>query len=148
MTLTKLNPTKSLMRDAFFPTAFNSLFDSMLNQATMTEEKGAFFTPRTDISEQENGYEIEVSLPGLKKEEIKLDMKHDLLTISGERKVKHEEKGKQFHKIESHYGSFSRSFQLPDNANKEEIADSFADGILHISIPKRQDANPKTIEVK
>jgi len=148
MTLTRLTPTKSIMRDSFFPAAVNSLFESMMSESALKEEKGAFFTPRTDIAEHESGYEIEVSLPGLKKDEIKIDMKHDLLTISGERKVKHEEKGKQFHKIESHYGSFSRSFHLPENANKESIEASFADGILHISIQKSQDAKPKTIEVK
>lgn len=147
MTLVKFHPKKDLLRDTFFQTGFNSLFDSFINEAAKTHGSG-FFSPITDVSETESSFVIEVTLPGIKKEDIRVDLKNDILTISGERKLVKEEKEKKYHRMESAYGSFSRSFTLPENVSKDTLEASFTDGILHITLPKAADAAPKAIEIK
>ena len=96
----------------------------------------AAFSPQADAFETEKGYQVEVALPGMKREEIKVDFHQGRLTISGERQFKNEQNDRRYHLVESAYGSFHRSFQLPDTVEPRQIQAQFEDGVLHVMVPK------------
>lgn len=108
----------------------------------------AQWTPLVDISEDDKEYLVKAELPELKKEEVKVSVENGELTISGERKSEKEEKGKKFHRIERSYGSFLRSFTLPESVSGDKVSAEFKDGMLTVHLPKDEKAKPKTIEVK
>ena len=84
----------------------------------------------------------------MKKEEIKINVHNDVLSISGERKYEKEEKGKKYHRVERAYGSFMRSFTLPEDADSSKVHADYKDGVLQIHLPKLEKAKSKAIEVK
>ncbi|HEY6824436.1 MAG TPA: Hsp20/alpha crystallin family protein [Steroidobacteraceae bacterium] len=108
------------------------------------------WAPTADISETGEEFLIRASLPGVKKEDVKVTFEDGLLTVSGERQQKEERKDEKYHKIESFYGSFSRSFALPDAINTDAISAESKDGVLTIHVPKtRAEATrPTTIKVQ
>ena len=101
-----------------------------------------------DILEDETEYLIKVDLPEIKKEEVKVTVENGVLVLSGERKLEKEEKGRKYHRIERAYGSFGRTFSLPDNADAEKVNAEFNEGVLKLHIAKSEAARPKQIEVK
>ncbi len=107
----------------------------------------AFF-PRANLAETESGFEVALDLPGMKPEEIKVEMRDGNLSISGERKEEKEEKGKTFHRIERSYGSFCRTIPLPAKVEEGKIDAKFANGVLTITLPKSEQEKPKRISVK
>jgi HSP20 family protein len=108
----------------------------------------ADWSPLADITEDEKEYLIKAELPDLKKEDVKVTVENGVLIISGERKLEKEEKGKKYHRVERAYGSFARSFTLPEDADAEKIQAEFKDGILTVRLPKNEKAKPKQIEVQ
>jgi len=106
------------------------------------------WAPVVDISETDGEYLIKAEIPEVNKEDVKVTVHNGVLTIRGERKQETEEKGKKFHRVERCYGSFTRSFTLPDNVDEAKISASFKDGVLNIQIQKIEQAKPKSIEVK
>ena len=108
----------------------------------------AEWSPLVDISEDDKEYLIKAELPDIKKDDIKLSVHDNILSISGERKYEKEEKGKKYHRVERAYGSFLRSFTLPEDADASKIAAENKDGILKVHLPKSEKAKPKSIEVK
>ncbi|MHB1581874.1 MAG: Hsp20/alpha crystallin family protein, partial [Acidithiobacillus sp.] len=87
-------------------------------------------------------------IPEVKKEDVKVSVDNGVLTIQGERKQEKEEKGKKFHRVERYYGSFVRSFTLPDNVDETKIKATFKDGMLNLQVPKSTETKHKAIEVK
>ncbi|QBZ84066.1 Spore protein SP21 [Hydrogenovibrio crunogenus] len=112
------------------------------------ESNVAAFTPTVNTREGDYAYHIEVDLPGVKKEDIHVEVKENRLTISGERKVKEEVKEEDYHRVESSYGKFERSFTLPDNVDAENVDASTNDGVLEVVLPKKERGTSKKIEVK
>ena len=108
----------------------------------------AEWAPVVDIIEDETEYLIKVDLPEIKKEEVKVTVENGVLVLSGERKLEKEEKGRKYHRIERAYGSFGRTFSLPDNADAEKVNAEFNEGVLKLHIAKSEAARPKQIEVK
>jgi HSP20 family protein len=107
------------------------------------------FIPKVNTREGDDAYYIEVELPGIKKEEVDVKVDGNILTISGERKLRDEVKEEDYHKIESKYGIFSRSFTLPEKVDVEKIHAKSEDGIVEIVIPKLTiDTSSKKIEIK
>jgi HSP20 family protein len=106
------------------------------------------WTPLVDITEDDKEYLIKVDLPEVKKEEVKVTVENGLLTISGERKIEKEEKGKRYHRVERAYGCFVRSFSLPDDADSNKVNAEYKDGLLRVHLGKSEHARPKQIEVK
>ena len=109
---------------------------------------GADWAPRADISETDAEFCITAEVPGIKREDVKINIEDHVLNIRGENKQEKEEKGKTFHRIERYYGSFSRSFSLPENVNEDKIDAVFKDGVLTLTIPKTEVKKPKAIEIK
>src|SRR5437867_757258 len=108
----------------------------------------AEWAPLVDIVEDDNEYLIKAELPEVKKEDVKVTVQDDVLTISGERMFEKEEKDRKYHRMERAYGSFARSFTLPEDADGEKVAAEFKDGVLKVHLPKSEQAKPKSIEVK
>ncbi|MDH5347205.1 MAG: Hsp20/alpha crystallin family protein [Nitrospira sp.] len=108
----------------------------------------ADWTPSVDISETESEYQIKAEIPDVKKEDVKVTLEDGVLTIQGERKYEKEEKGKKYHRIERSYGSFVRTFSLPDVIDDDKVKAEFKDGVLNLHLPKSEKAKPKAIEVK
>lgn len=143
MTLVKYNS------NAYRPSVFNNFVDRFFNDDFFSGSGVTSFNPKVDIAESEKEFEIQFHIPGMKKEEININIEKDRLTVSGERKLENEKKEKNFHSVESYYGTFSRSFYLPDNVNVEKIDATYADGILNVKLPKdaKKEAK-KTIAIK
>jgi HSP20 family protein len=125
-------------------------FNRVFNQVQEKNEKELAFTPVVNTREADDAYYIEVELPGVKKEDINIDVDDNTLTISGERKIKDEHKDDNFYKVESVYGKFERSFSLPEDADTDKIEASSKNGVLEIKIPKvvKVEQAPKKIEIK
>jgi HSP20 family protein len=110
--------------------------------------KLADWSPQVDITEDDKEYLIKADLPEMKKDEIKVNVENGVLTVSGERKTEKEEKNKKFHRIERSYGTFMRSFALPEDADGTKVAAEFKEGVLGVHLPKNPVAKPKSIAVK
>jgi HSP20 family protein len=108
----------------------------------------AEWSPLVDISENDNEYRIKAELPEVKKEDVKVTAEAGTLTIMGERKFEQEEKGRRFHRIERAYGTFGRTFSLPDDANPARVTAEFKDGVLTVHLVKDEKAKPLQVEVK
>ena len=108
----------------------------------------AQWAPLVDITEDDKEYLIKVEVPEIKRNEIKVTVENGVLVIAGERKFEKEEKGRKYHRIERSYGSFGRSFDLPDDADANKVNAEFKDGLLSVHIAKSEAARPKQIEVK
>jgi HSP20 family protein len=106
------------------------------------------FAPAVDIYEDEGMITVSAQVPGVKAEDVHIDVENNVLTLSGERKLEREDKREGYHRIESSYGSFTRSFVLPESADSAKVDASLSDGVLTVRIPKRPEAAPKRIEVK
>lgn len=130
MALTRYNGMQENM-----PNTFSSMLDRFFNESVNSKSFSGF-TPHVDACETEHGYEIEVALPGVKKDNISIDFQEGKLTINGERKLEKKEDGRRYHMLETQYGAFSRTFYLPDNVNPDKIKAEFNDGILLVHVPK------------
>ena len=108
------------------------------------------WSPRVDIAETDNAFIIKAEIPEVKKEDVKVTVENGSLCIAGERKQEKEEKNKKFHRVERFYGSFCRSFTLPENADEKQVKAAFKDGMLNVEIPKTKGVEPakKALEVK
>ena len=138
---------------ARFPTTmgdFRREMETLFNQA-LGEDRGsewlAEFQPQVNVAETDKAYEVTAELPGLKPEEIHVDLDRDVLTITGEKKEEHEEKGKTFHRIERKYGTFRRAMTLPDAAEAAEVNAEYKDGVLMVVVPKAKVTRPTKINV-
>ena len=112
------------------------------------EQQRPDWMPAVDISETADAYRIKADLPEVRKEDVKVSLEDSTLTIQGERKQEEERKGVRFHRIERSYGSFMRSFTLPEDADEAKISAEYKDGVLHVHLPKCEKPKPKSIEVR
>ena len=122
------------------------LDDGWLNWPSRVETA---WSPRVDVVENENAFELHAELPGIDKKDINVSVENGVLTINGERKAeKEEEKDGNYRYYERTYGSFRRSFRLPEHVDAGKIKANHKNGVLELSIPKTEAAKPKPIEVK
>jgi HSP20 family protein len=108
----------------------------------------ADWAPTVDIVEDEKEFVIKADLPEVKKEEVHVTVDSGLLTISGERKMESETKEKKIHRVERSYGSYSRSFRLPESVNADKLNAGFKDGVLTVHLPKSEEKRPRELEIK
>lgn len=109
---------------------------------------GGEFLPRTDVAETETEFEVTAELPGLKPEELSIELKDGDLWITGEKKDEREDRGKTYHRVERHYGQFCRVVSLPAVVDAQAVKAEFKDGVLHVHVPKTESAKPRKIEIK
>jgi HSP20 family protein len=110
---------------------------------TLTE-----WVPPVDIAEDDKEYSIKVELPEVNKEDVRVSVEGGVLSINGERKAEKEEKNKRYHRVERNYGSFVRSFTLPEGVAGDKVSAEFKDGVLRVHLPKDETAKRKAIDVK
>jgi HSP20 family protein len=146
MSLVKYNST---LND-FVPTTFSNLIDRFFSESVARSGGSSQFSfvPRVDVMEDEKAFEIHVAVPGMNKEDFKIDLNDNYLTISGERKLSKEKKENNFYSVETQYGTFSRSFTLPENVDAQRISARYNNGILELVVPKDEKKTLKqTIKV-
>lgn len=125
---------------------FNDVFDSILKDSLLSD-KLASRVPAVNIAETENEFNIELAAPGLKKENFKINLDKNVLTVSADKKVENIEEGKKFSKREFSYHSFTRSFTLPETTDHGKIDAEYTDGILKLNIAKREEAKFQSREI-
>lgn len=135
MTLIKLSPFREME-------TFENQIQKIFNEFPFTRKMSGSFTPAIDLREDEKNLYLTVELPGIEKEEVKISLHNDLLTISGERKREEKKEQENYYHLEMCYGTFNRSVTLPVEVDSEKIEANFKNGILKIQMPK---SNPKDI---
>jgi HSP20 family protein len=156
MKLSTLNPFRSSAWDPFRELGeLESRLEKYFGRPALAGNGGdketmtvAQWAPAVDITEDEKEYLVKAELPDMKKEEVKVTVENGEMKISGERKLEKEEKNKKYHRIERSYGSFVRTFSLPDTVSGDKVNAEFKDGLLTVHLPKDETAKPKTIDVK
>jgi HSP20 family protein len=126
----------------------NRLFEESFPRGEREGLTKSDWAPAVDVYEDAEAIRIEAELPGLTKENVSVRLENNVLTVEGERKLAREDKRDNYHRIERAYGSFVRSFTIPSNVNPEKVDAEFKDGVLRITLPKREEAKPKQIDVK
>lgn len=141
MSLIRYNPFVS----DFAPISFSTLVDRFFNDSIARSGGSATsFVPRVDVLENETSYEVHVAVPGMNKEDFKVDLNEGVLTVSGERKFTRENKNGDVHTVETQYGTFSRSFRIPEDVDGSKISAKYNNGILEVNIPKDEKKAVKT----
>jgi len=132
----------------YTPVSFSNIVDRFFNDNFYSAETSAF-TPKVDVIESEDRFEIRFSVPGIGKDDIKIDLDKGKLTVSGERKMEEKSEKRNYRSIETSYGTFNRSFHLPDNINEDKVEAIHENGILTILVPKEEEKSTlKNIEIK
>ena len=127
----------------------NRLFGSTMSRGGSDEDTfGGGWSPRVDIYENKDNLVIEAELPGMKPENVDISIENNVLTIQGKREFEKKDEGDNFHRVERHYGSFTRSFTLPPTVNSEDASANFENGVLNLTLAKREEAKPRRIEIK
>ncbi len=130
-----------------FPSVWEDFFNNELFNLPAMASRGAT-VPAVNINETDKEFELELAAPGLKKNDFQVNVDRNVLTVSTEKKEEKEEKDKQFTRKEFSYHSFSRSFTLPESINQEKIDAKYADGVLKLVLPKKEEVIPKSKEIK
>ncbi len=146
MTLIRWEPFREL--DDIFA-RYSPIFGRLAARAGAVDEGAtATWTPAANISETETEYLIKAELPEVSKEDVKVTVDENVITISGERRKEAEHKDEKVHRVESFYGQFSRSFRLPDDADIGAIQAESRNGVLKVRVPKTPAPKPRTVEVQ
>ncbi len=119
---------------------WNNFFESEINHPA---NRRAFCSPATNIIEHENHFQLDLAVPGLNKEDFKIDIENNVLTVSSEKEEKNEESNNNYTRKEFVYGCFNRSFSLPKSINTESIEATYTNGILQIVLPKKEEEKAK-----
>ncbi len=143
MALTKYEAFQDLMD---FGTGFRS-FQDAVNRMLSEPRSQRPWTPAVDILEKDNELVIKADLPEVDMKDIHVDIENGTLSLKGERKFESEDKGKGYHRIERSYGSFARYFSLPDTVEADKVKADYKNGVLTVTLPKKEIAKPRSIKV-
>ncbi len=124
---------------------FNATFSQTEEEQSMEKMNWA---PQVDIYEGEQSIVLEADLPGVKASDFSLSLENNILTLRGERRLEKDVKGDRYHRIERHYGRFTRTFNLPSTVNVEKVAAELRDGVLRVTLPKREEVRSRQIQVE
>ncbi|OPL16659.1 MAG: molecular chaperone [delta proteobacterium ML8_D] len=125
----------------------DELWGNLSGEKEFLPMKGEWM-PAVDVSETKDSLIVKAEIPGMESKDIDVSLCGDLLTIKGEKKQKTEEKKENYHRIETHYGAFSRTIRVPVSVNSEKIKASYDNGVLKITLPKKEEVKAKQIEIK
>jgi len=126
----------------------NRVFSSSFSRGSDNEMMRGAWSPTVDIYENKDQIVLEAELPGMKPEDVNISVENNVLTIHGERKFEKKDEKDNFHRVERSYGSFTRSFTLPPTVSSEAADAVFENGILRLTLAKREEAKPRKIEIK
>ncbi len=126
----------------------NKLFDDFFGRpVARTDWTEGVWSPSVDVSEDKDNVVIKAEMPGMNKDDVKISIQDNVLTLKGEKRQEKEEKDKNYHRIERSYGSFCRSFQLPTSVKSDKIKANYKDGVLSVMLPKTEEVKPKEIPI-
>lgn len=151
MTITRFSPFRSSLQDVtILQNRLNSIFHDFAQPATSGSESLAVgsFIPAVDIYEDAQRLVVKLEIPGVREQDLDIRVENQTLTVKGERKFDAEEKEENFHRIERRFGSFVRSFTLPQTVDADSIKATYDNGVLNLSIGKKAEAKPKQIRVE
>jgi HSP20 family protein len=144
MAVTKYDPFSEAPE---FSTGFRS-FQDAINRMLSEPRSQRPWTPAVDIFETENELVIKADLPDVDMKDIQVEMENGTLSLKGERKFESEEQNQGYHRIERSYGSFARYFSLPDTVEPEKVKADYKNGVLKVTLPKKEIAKPRTVKVE
>jgi HSP20 family protein len=130
------------------PSLFPAFEDAFLRNWLDDEDRVVTYSPRVDVRETKENFVLRAELPGLKKEDVKLSLKDNVLTLSGEKRYEEKRDEENYHLRESRYGKFERSFRLTNGVDRSNITADYKDGVLTITLPKTKEAQSKEIEIQ
>jgi len=142
--LTRWDPFRDLVA---LQNRMNRMFEEQYGGGREESLTTAAFVPPVDIYEDEHSVQLKLEVPGIDEKDLDIKVENNTLTVNGERKFEKEEKEENFHRVERRYGSFSRSFTLPNTVETENIQADYEHGVLKIRLAKRAEAKPKQIKV-
>lgn len=142
MAITKFDP----FENAGIPASFR-MFEDTLNRFFSEPVSSRPWSPAVDIRETENELVLKADLPEMKLEDLDIQLENGTLTLKGERKFEKKDEDRGYHRIERRYGSFVRAFSLPDYADAENVTADYKDGVLTVTVPKKELAKPRAIKV-
>ena len=131
-----------------FQQEMNRLFDVTLQRPFKLDNGDKLWAPAVDIVDEKDQIKVRADLPGLKKEDIEVSVDNDVLTIKGEKKEEKETKGKDYIRSERYYGAFHRAFSLPASVDASKVNAAYKEGVLEITLPKKEGAKPKQTKVE
>jgi len=148
--LIRRSPRVPLFNDPAFR-SFDRLLNGDLFEPFLAlrgeDTHGASWAPPVDVQETDEAYVFHAELPGLTKDDVSITLEERILTLSGERKFEETTEKNGYHRVERAYGNFTRSFSLPSEVAQEKVGAKFANGVLTITVPKAEQAKPRTIEI-
>ena len=142
--ITRIDPFREL---ATLQDRFNTLFENFSEASAKDQLATGTFIPPVDIYEDEHNLVLKLEIPGMNEEDLNVSLENNTLTVTGERKFEKEEKEENFHRIERRYGSFTRTFRLPNTVDGEKVEAGYDKGVLKVTLGKRAEAKPKQIKV-
>jgi HSP20 family protein len=143
MALVRWEPMRELNT---LQTEMNRLFNTFFDEGGKDGERRRW-APAVDLLEREHSLVLRADLPGLKEDDVQIEVRDNVLTISGERQAESEDSEQGYYRIERAFGSFSRSLTLPDGVDADKIEAHFEDGVLEVKIPKPEERKPKRISI-
>jgi len=142
--LTRWEPYREL---TLLQNRLSRLFEERYGNGREDSLTAGAFVPPVDVYEDEHSIQLKLEVPGIDQKDLDVKVENNVLTVSGERKFEREEKEENFRRVERRYGSFTRSFTLPNTVNAEDVSADYTDGVLKIKLGKRAEARPKQIKV-
>jgi len=145
MNITKYDPFRDLRT---LQDEMNRLFTGNIQRGSQDEIMRGAWSPQVDIFENKDQIVLEAELPGMKPEDVEISIENNVLTLHGERRFEKKDESDNFHRVERSYGSFTRSFTLPPTVSSENAQAEFENGVLRLTLAKREEAKPRRIEIK
>ncbi len=145
MNIVKYDPFRDLRT---LQDEMNRLFSGTFSRDSQDEVLRGAWSPSVDIFENKNEIVLEAELPGMSAEDVNISIENNVLTLHGERRFEKKDEGDNFHRVERSYGSFTRSFTLPPTVSSENANAEFNNGVLRLTLAKREEAKPRRIEIK
>jgi HSP20 family protein len=142
--ITRWDPYREL---ATLQDRMNRLFQETAGNGETSLTNSGAFVPPVDVYENEHGLRLKLEVPGIDEKDLDVRIENNVLTVRGERKFEKEEKEENFHRIERRYGSFVRSFSLPNTVDSEKVSADYKNGVLTLELGKKAEAKPKQIKV-
>lgn len=143
--LTRRTPTRNL-RD--LQREVDDIFDRFFDRDDRDRSTSAVWSPRTDLSETDDRYRIRLDLPGMSKDDISINLQNNTLTVRGERESTRTADDEDYVRVERAFGTFHRTFTLPDAVDADNIEATYEDGVLTIGVPKTEESTPRQIEIQ
>lgn len=143
--MTRYTPTRTLRE---LQREVDTIFDQFFGSTSENGSGSAVWSPRTDLVETDDAYRLHLDVPGMKKEDININLQNNMLTVNGTRSAERANEGDDYVRVERTFGNFHRTFTLPEAVDADNIEASYEDGVLQIHVPKTETSARRKIEIQ